>query len=1770
MKRFVTVFALLIAIGVIAFAYSGTPIGIWEGLGNNTEKQAFNPDSRDMDAKKVVPIWIYPEIDDGQVFEKTLDSEGVVVNNDSEAAWAAAGVDTTPVGLKGDENPGDMRGSKFMYCESVYGVAVDAGQTAAIDYTFSGLPKGDYQVNLSIPSKLTINNNDYNLCNTAYVRIKVNGNAAFTTAVDMSREQYSGEWIYAGMDTLVLPDEDNTVTVTITNFGEYLDEDTLSEDQAPAIVLADAVRLIKLSTAQMVGSPVAERAGVGSVIFDDKDLQFENGSWQQLDLDHVPILASGQIALGNSVSVLRQQDVHGGNEARLAFSVGALGDYRIKIHCPQTSDDIEMESGFGPINVEGTTSTYSFRIEDDTEVTKADFTGTTGPGGWLTLSSDPLIRFVPGRVYYLVIEPGRSTTTNGMLFDALKLDPAMLSPDAEFSANGFPIVYTSINEADDRVDSALPAHWQGRLCAVNATGDDENKVATDLWTYPNKNTDKWGLYEGPVVGGFATTPLVTTAMDPRTGRLEKVLFVGDKSGIFYAFDAAGSDYASGNKTNARLLFKGPGLFINELAANTNRIVPANGIAFGSSYAMLNSDDASMEYVISAKDRAACGDEDVVDEYEFKTVASGFDYGIKVFVPNVPQTVGSTFEVMVEYGVGGSKNIKTIQGLQIKASDLGSWKKVSGDLHFARPTKVTVKYTGGAFLAADQIWLYPFTVPGEDLAFGDAAPVADINKAPAGTPAAELACASQVFATTANGRTWCYELSHMWNDDAKCIGRLVWCTPNLNDAAPEGGATPLFADHSSYSDDYLVTFTKNPNDTGDRWTLTRYSWLKDRVFSNETYEIYAEDRHVIDGCGDGPKAISGFKASDGTWYCSVPTGNPDSNQLLVYSFKDYDTDLSYVSAGSSPFMGVASVLAMQRAASGDSDYKVLAAALNGYIFKNGIDGSDVSAISSFEKGSLAGVASDIYDKPIINSSSTTTVPQGYWGALDGYLRAFNMATGENLNTLIAGTPGKDDQIRIKSMPFVLDNADQYGNSLLGINGADGYFWAYSQGVYGGKYKGKHRKAPADWQEDVIDEIEEVDPADTADTRADAQVELLTYEAFQEALKQTKNASKTILGSTAKASVEAMSSSDDLKYGLITKKMKAISSEDWNYIATGNALTPADISPSGVSNVSSVQQQMRLRLYLLREASKARTSIDVDGNDISTVLKGESRALMWNSNQNDGRKHGHPGIRLEWGDKLYAAVWNLSSGIQMNNRPFVFLNGPGDSNIRRLNSDCCKLVGEVSYPVLTEDPATGEYVQVAVNWQPMIKTLRLYEISLDFGNGKLASMVGSGWRLALQMRNNVGEFRMPVPHLMKTSELLPFDSYLRDDSKEYVVARRMMNTDAPGRAEHITVNNPLAIKLGNTEVGDSYDRYDAEVGSNGLPIGKKISDYGVDLGEYDHGMFTPLSDLFKVADRSMTDVNPVRFGKNGLSVPDDDQFYADRFPWEYGRGSADYPNISGDNVYAFTGDSAELDAISLETKHAWSTNDASKDPYFNGRTGKVNTGDYTAVRYQVDIPRYQPAMKRYEANAVIYIDVNGDGKFNKNGGMYNGEGVKERVHDNPGDEPYRVCQVYFGIKPDATINLYADSLDFGDEAHGVGYPLAMNGIFYPFYNRILGNHNGEINSLLYRKPEISRFFQPFKITNEGNMNLYDVGITKQPLFAAKLDSSFSMAAEGVKSSAAYTGNWKDALRIHENNIVSSLDYRIYSDVTDNNSNDLSLIYPFSSNRKNLNDKLAAGAT
>ncbi|MBP5274357.1 MAG: hypothetical protein ILO36_05415, partial [Abditibacteriota bacterium] len=463
MKRFVTVFALLIAIGVIAFAYTGAPVGIWEGLGKNTEKQAFNPKSAGMDARNVVPIWIYPQIEDGDVYEKTLDSAGVTVNNSDEVQWNTAGVNTEPVGLAQDENSGDMRGSKFMYAEAFYNASMQPSEFATIDYEFTDLPKGEYQVNLSVPSDLTINRNGYEVCNIAYVKLAINGGAPFDAIVDMSRDAYSGEWIYVTSDILDLTETSNTVKVTITNAGQYLDEQTLSEESPASIVLADAVRLIRLSTAKMVGSPVAERAGAGSVIIDDSDLMFEGGSWQRLDLDHASYLADGQMALGNAVSYLRKEKVSAANEARLPFSVGLTGVYNFKIHCPQTADDIEFESGFELPNPKGTVSTYAFEIQTAAGGTVKSFTGVTGPQGWLDVASGSTVDLLAGENYYLVIKPGASTTEHGMIFDALKLDLVNESVNGVFPGNGFPIVYTSINEADEEVDSSYMAHWQGRL-----------------------------------------------------------------------------------------------------------------------------------------------------------------------------------------------------------------------------------------------------------------------------------------------------------------------------------------------------------------------------------------------------------------------------------------------------------------------------------------------------------------------------------------------------------------------------------------------------------------------------------------------------------------------------------------------------------------------------------------------------------------------------------------------------------------------------------------------------------------------------------------------------------------------------------------------------------------------------------------------------------------------------------------------------------------------------------------------------------------------------------------------------------------------------------------------------------------------------------------------------------------------------------------------------------------------------------------------------------
>ena len=465
----------------------------------------------------------------------------------------------------------------------------------------------------------------------------------------------------------------------------------------------------------------------------------------------------------------------------------------------------------------------------------------------------------------------------------------------------------------------------------------------------------------------------------------------------------------------------------------------------------------------------------------------------------------------------------------------------------------------------------------------------------------------------------------------------------------------------------------------------------------------------------------------------------------------------------------------------------------------------------------------------------------------------------------------------------------------------------------------------------------------------------------------------------------------------------------------------------------------------------------------------------------------------------------------------------------------------------------------------KRMSLVEFTLDCSHNKIQSMIGSGWTLGVDMQiPNLSSkiVRFPIARL-KAQKLGTWDPYLETEESTWV---------APfGFREKFTVNNPLSLKVGSKEYGDKFTRYDDDNSYNGV----KTADLQmVDLGDFGHGFTTALSNVATAANRGMNDLVSVRFypgnhtvnesthGQSGHSC----NFIYDPLPWEYGAGSFDYPAVDYKNVSVFDSDGEDIikyDTL-IKAQKPWDTSD--NTPYITGRTGNVKfTGDDTTnIRYQLDIPRYQPAMNNYVANAIVYCDTNSNGRFDQRGAL------SAPAIDC---EPFRRFEVTFDVGAEAEIFVDTDDITIGAAGHGVGYPLAINGLFTPYSEQILGiqsdNNGNTVNYSPYKKkPEIMRYFKPFKVINEGNVNLYDVSLNKEPLFALFGNTNMSTFNEGIITSN-YTGDWGNALRIHENDVVSSFDFAVNTDrINGSASSTFAPLYPFSSNGGNFG--AGAGAT
>lgn len=126
--------------------------------------------------------------------------------------------------------------------------------------------------------------------------------------------------------------------------------------------------------------------------------------------------------------------------------------------------------------------------------------------------------------------------------------------------------------------------------------------------------------------------------------------------------------------------------------------------------------------------------------------------------------------------------------------------------------------------------------------------------------------------------------------------------------------------------------------------------------------------------------------------------------------------------------------------------------------------------------------------------------------------------------------------------------------------------------------------------------------------------------------------------------------------------------------------------------------------------------------------------------------------------------------------------------------------------------------------------------------------------------------------------------------------------------------------------------------------------------------------------------------------------------------------------------------------------------------------------------------YVGSYVVYIDSNGDGRFAGNAPQ-----VEAQQAQVSRDEVYRQLDVGVAIPPDVRLRTEEETIDMGSLPHSTGYSPNI-----PFTPSFLGPYNGNspLNAFLspWDTPGQTRFFAPFTVKNEGNVNLVNLRVAK----------------------------------------------------------------------------------
>ncbi|MCE5200285.1 hypothetical protein LLG39_15060, partial [bacterium] len=483
-----------------------------------------------------------------------------------------------------------------------------------------------------------------------------------------------------------------------------------------------------------------------------------------------------------------------------------------------------------------------------------------------------------------------------------------------------------------------------------------------------------------------------------------------------------------------------------------------------------------------------------------------------------------------------------------------------------------------------------------------------------------------------------------------------------------------------------------------------------------------------------------------------------------------------------------------------------------------------------------------------------------------------------------------------------------------------------------------------------------------------------------------------------------------------------------------------------------------------------------------------------------------IYLEWGETINLAVWNLpaleflsgsTDSARRNSIKFYMSNTSAGSSAGsqvRINGNVRKLA---QYTVLKNtDELTSTALTYPSSSEDVKRCYALAQIEIIPSNNRPFTP-GPGWVITMQISKKYTSggamYTVNVPIARLKSGTPPEPLIIGASTGAGTFKEQL-----------IGINNPLAIRDDNDRISGGVvsslawpstgttvfptDRQNFQAHFNG---NAELADGGVfnvnkmptiDLLFVNHGTssregWLGIMDRSAMGTKTSRTIDKFRIDASELrwrNISNTNNGFEETvknsggitFPWEFGAGSIDYPNIY-----------RQRQSYRLESKDsdgADPTNASTKlSPVVNNGLGKGY--EYClmqpdTVYIGVGVPKFQPAnignksasstsLSRFgfSRRMPAYVDLNGNKKFD-NGNTIIGK-------QNTYIETYRNFIVGISVPPDPKIEVSEQLIDVGRAPHGLGVDMGADKAFSPY------------NS----DADVQQWFKTVTIKNAGNVNL-----------------------------------------------------------------------------------------